>query len=107
MKKLLRFAGVALLTLTIGVVGCDDEEAVTPVAPTTPASIVGTVSGTVSVEGSGLVGVSVNLPHSENGNRGKKSSKFNQDCTIRASCRSVMSESTGSKQRANGINWRA
>ena len=62
MKKLLSFAGVALLTLTIGVVGCDDDAAVTPVAPPpTPAPIFGTVSGTVSVEGSGLAGVSVNL----------------------------------------------
>ena len=61
MKKLLRFAGVALLALTIGVVGCDDDETVTPVAPVVPAPIFGTVSGTVSVEGSGLVGVSVNL----------------------------------------------
>ena len=61
MKKLLRFAGVALLALTIGVVGCDDDETVTPVAPVVPAPIFGTVSGTVSVEGSGLAGVSVNL----------------------------------------------
>ena len=61
MKKLLRFAGVALLALTIGVVGCDDDEPVTPVAPVVPAPIFGTVSGTVSVEGSGLAGVSVNL----------------------------------------------
>ena len=62
MKKLLRFAGVALLALTIGVVGCDDDETtVTPVAPVVPAPIFGTVSGTVSVEGSGLLGVSVNL----------------------------------------------
>ena len=61
MKKLLRFAGVALLALTVG---CDDDEVVTPVAPVappTPAPIFGTVSGTVSVEGSGLVGVSVSL----------------------------------------------
>ena len=41
------------------------------------------------------------------GNRGKESSKFNQDCTIRASCRRAMSESAGPKQRSNGINWRA
>ena len=59
MKKLLSFAGVALLALTVG---CDDDKAVTPpVAPPTPAPIFGTVSGTVTVEGSGLVGVSVNL----------------------------------------------
>ena len=61
MKKLLSSAGVALLALTIGVVGCDDDTAVTPVAPTPTAPIFGTVSGTVSVEGSGLAGVSVNL----------------------------------------------
>ena len=43
-------------------VGCDDDETtVTPVAPVVPAPIFGTVSGTVSVEGSGLLGVSVNL----------------------------------------------
>ena len=62
MKKLLSFAGVALLALTIGVVGCDDDAAVTPVAPPPPpAPIFGTVSGMVSVEGSGLAGVNVNL----------------------------------------------
>ena len=61
MKKLLSFVGVASLALTIGVVGCDDDGVVTPVTPPTPAPIFGTVSGTVSVEGSGLVGVSVNL----------------------------------------------
>ena len=63
MKKLLSFAGAALLALTIGVVGCDDDAAVTPVAPppTPPAPIFGTVSGMVSVEGSGLAGVNVNL----------------------------------------------
>ena len=65
MKKLLRFVCVALLTGAI-VVACDDDDAVTPVAPvpvvpTTPALIFGSVSGTVSVEGSGLPGVSVNL----------------------------------------------
>ena len=60
--KLLRFACVALLTGAM-VVACGDDEAVTPVAlvPTTPAPIFGSVSGTVSVEGSGLPGVSVNL----------------------------------------------
>ncbi len=64
MKMLLRFAGVALLALTIGVVGCGDDAVVTPVAPPAPpvpAPIFGTVSGTVSVEGSGLEGVDVNL----------------------------------------------
>ena len=62
MKKLFSFAGAALLALTIGVVGCDDDTAVTPVAPPPPpAPIFGTVSGMVSVEGSGLAGVNVNL----------------------------------------------
>ena len=65
MTKLLRFAGVAILALTIGGVGCggDDDDPVAPVVPepVAPAPIVGTVSGTVSVEGSGLEGVSVNL----------------------------------------------
>ena len=64
MKKLLRFVCVALLTGAI-VVACDDDDAITPVVgpvvPTTPAPIFGTVSGTVSVEGSGLAGVTVNL----------------------------------------------
>ena len=36
MKKLLSFAGVALLALTIGVAGCDDDTAVTPIAPPPP-----------------------------------------------------------------------
>ena len=64
MTKLLRFAGVALLALTIGVFGCDDDDPVAPpvpIVPPAPAPIVGTVSGTVSVEGSGLAGVTVNL----------------------------------------------
>ena len=63
MKKLLRFAGVTLLALTIGVFGCgDDADPVAPPPPIVPpAPIVGTVSGTVSVEGSGLAGVTVNL----------------------------------------------
>ena len=62
MKKLLRFVCVALLTGAI-VVACDDDDVVTPVAPApvAPAPIFGSVSGTVSVEGSGLPGVSVNL----------------------------------------------
>ena len=62
MKKLLRFAGVALLALTIGGVGCGgDDDPLMPVEPdpVEPAPIVGTVSGTVSVEGSGLAGVNV------------------------------------------------
>ncbi len=58
--KLLRFATVALLTGAL-VVACDDDDGGTPVTPVAPAPIVGTVSGTVSVEGSGLPGVSVNL----------------------------------------------
>ena len=58
--KLLRFATVALLTGAL-MVACDDDDAVTPVTPVAPAPIFGTVSGTVSVEGSGLAGVSVNL----------------------------------------------
>ena len=67
MKKFVRFAGVALLALAIGG-GCGgDDDPVAPVAPPTPPPvappppppIVGTVSGTVSVEGSGLEGVSV------------------------------------------------
>ena len=62
MTKFLRFAGVALLALTIGG-GCGDDDPVTPVAPPPPPPppIVGTVSGTVSVESSGLPGVTVNL----------------------------------------------
>ena len=61
--KLLRFATVALLTGAL-MVACDDDDAgtpVTPVTPVAPAPIFGTVSGTVSVEGSGLAGVTVNL----------------------------------------------
>ena len=60
--KLLRFATVALLTGAL-VVACDDDDAGTPVTPVAPAPapIVGTVSGTVSVESSGLPGVNVNL----------------------------------------------
>ena len=61
MKKFVRFAGVAILALTIGVASCDDDDPVAPVAPVAPTPIVGTVSGTVSVEGSGLEGMSVNL----------------------------------------------
>ena len=65
MKKLLRFAGVTLLALTISVASCGgDDDPVTPVVPPAPPPapppIVGTVSGMVSVEGSGLAGVSVN-----------------------------------------------
>ena len=64
MKKLLRFVCVALLTGAM-VVACGDDEAVTtvvgPVVPIAPAPIFGSVGGTVSVEGSGLPGVSVNL----------------------------------------------
>ena len=65
--KLLRFATVALLAGGI-LVACDDDEPVvtppapvTPVAPPAPEPVVGSVSGTVSVEGSGLSGVNVGL----------------------------------------------
>ena len=63
MKKFVRFTGVALLALAIGG-GCGgDDDPVTPVVPPAPPPapppIVGTVSGMVSVEGSGLGGVSV------------------------------------------------
>jgi hypothetical protein len=57
--KLLRFAAIALLA-TIPMVACDDDDTGgTTVLP--PVVIVGTVSGTVSVEGAGLAGVTVNL----------------------------------------------
>ena len=62
--KFPRFATVALLTGALMVACGDDDDAVTPTAvitPTAPAPIFGTVSGTVSVEGSGLAEVSVNL----------------------------------------------
>ena len=39
--------------------------------------------------------------------RGEESSKSNQDCTIRVSCRSAMSGSAGSKQQAYCLNWQA
>ena len=39
MKKSLRFAGVALLALTIGVFGCDDDDPVAPVAPTVTVTV--------------------------------------------------------------------
>ena len=39
MKKLLRFAGVALLALTIGVFGCGDDDPVAPVAPTVTVTV--------------------------------------------------------------------
>ena len=58
--KLLRLATVALLTGAL-MVACDDDDGGTPVTPVAPAPIFGTVSGTVSVESSGLPGVSVNL----------------------------------------------
>ena len=56
--KLLRFAAIALLA-AIPMTACDDDDGggVTP----PPVVIVGTVSGTVSVEGTGLAGVTVNL----------------------------------------------
>ena len=56
--KSLRFAAIALLAV-IPLTACDDEGngGVTP----PPVVIVGTVSGTVSVEGTGLAGVTVSL----------------------------------------------
>ena len=39
MKKLLRFAGVTLLALTIGVFGCGDDDPVAPVAPTVTVTV--------------------------------------------------------------------
>ena len=61
--KFPRFATVALLTGALMVACGDDDDPVTPtvVIPPAPAPIFGTVSGTVSVEGSGLPDVSVNL----------------------------------------------
>ena len=57
--KLLRFAAIALLA-AIPMTACDDDDGgggtVLP-----PVAIVGIVSGTVSVEGTGLAGVPVNL----------------------------------------------
>ena len=60
--KLFRFATVALLTGAL-MVACDDDETspTVVITPPAPAPIFGTVSGTVSVEGSGFAGVSVNL----------------------------------------------
>ena len=60
--KLFRFATVALLTGAL-MVACDDDDAgpTVVITPPAPAPIFGTVSGTVSVEGSGLAEVSVNL----------------------------------------------
>ena len=39
MKKFVRFAGVTLLALTIGVFGCDDDDPVAPVAPTVTVTV--------------------------------------------------------------------
>ena len=39
MKKFVRFAGVAVLALTIGVFGCDDDDPVAPVAPTVTVTV--------------------------------------------------------------------
>ena len=61
--KFPRFATVALLTGAL-MVACGDDDDAGPTAvitPPAPAPIFGTVSGTVSVEGSGLAEVSVNL----------------------------------------------
>ena len=64
MKKLQSFAGVALLALTVGVVGCDDDAAVTPVAPPPPPPppVVVTMSPasqTIGVGGTVVFAVSV------------------------------------------------
>ena len=67
MTKLLRFAGVALLALTIGVFGCgDDADPVTPVTPVTPVAppppVVVTMapaSQTIGVGGTVIFAVSV------------------------------------------------
>ena len=57
--KLFRFASITLLA-TFTMVACDDDGGGTVVQPP-PVVIVGTVSGTVSVEGAELAGVTVNL----------------------------------------------
>ena len=54
--KLLRFAAIALLAV-IPLTACDDDDGGPVVTP--PVVIVGTVSGTVSVEGTGLAEVTV------------------------------------------------
>ena len=54
--KLLRFAAIALLAV-IPMTACDDDDPVDPIVDV----IVGTISGNVSVEGTGLAGVTVNL----------------------------------------------
>ena len=65
MKKFVRFAGVALLALTIGVVGCDDDAApVAPVAPPTPPPpplevTMSPASQTIGVGGTVVFAVSV------------------------------------------------
>ena len=58
MKKFVRFAGVALLALTVGVVGCDDDVVpVAPVAPPPPPPLVVTMSPASAevAEGSNVV----------------------------------------------------
>ena len=65
MKKFVRFTGVALLALTIGVVGCDDDAAlVAPVAPPPPpppplAVTMSPASQTIGVGGTVVFAVSV------------------------------------------------
>ena len=65
MKKFVRFAGVALLALTIGVIGCDDDAAlVAPVAPPTPPPpplevTMSPASQTIGVGGTVVFAVSV------------------------------------------------
>ena len=65
MKKFVRFAGVALLALTIGVVGCDDDATpVAPVAPPTPPPpplvvTMSPASQTIGVGGTVVFAVSV------------------------------------------------
>ena len=54
---------------------------------------------------SGLAGVvGRRIPASSN--HGKKSSKFNQDCTICRTCRLTRSDSATPKWRENSIKWR-
>ena len=59
--KLLRFTGIASLAAALAVMpACDDDDDGGGITPP-PVVIVGSVMGTVSVEGTGLAGVTVNL----------------------------------------------
>ena len=59
--KLLRFAAITSLAASLAVMpACDDDDDGGGITPP-PVVIVGTVSGTVSVEGTGLAGVTVSL----------------------------------------------